>query len=277
MQTNQTQPFTYIVGWTTHNIYYVGVRYAKGCSPEDLGTTYFTSSKVIKPLWAKEEPDFKCIYPFETREEALAFEETLQREFNVLKSKQFANKAIRGKYFRSYGSHTEQTKKKIGDANRGKERTAEQKLNMSQYIREVWSSSELRKKRGERSKELWEDEGYVLKQKTSRKISANRESTRQKFQETISSPVVKAQMRARSKECQNRPEVREKKRKAALINALNPDIRQKNIDSHTSKLLTPDGIFESTKKAAEYYKVSATTMQARIRAKPDLYKRLPKK
>lgn len=35
---------------------YIGSRYAKSCSPDDLGVTYFTSSRVVKPLF-KQDPD----------------------------------------------------------------------------------------------------------------------------------------------------------------------------------------------------------------------------
>ena len=167
MQTNQTQPFTYIVGWTTHNIYYVGVRYAKGCSPEDLGTTYFTSSKVIKPLWAKEEPDFKCIYPFETREEALAFEETLQREFDVLNSKQFANKHIRGESFSVYGSRgplSDIHREKLSAAKSGKKKSTAHRQKISEALKENTNSkgklckpvsNETREKISKARKEYW--------------------------------------------------------------------------------------------------------------------------
>ena len=144
MQTNQTQPFTSIVGWTKANIYYVGVKYAKGCNPSDLGTTYFTSSKKIRAIWAYIEPDFKCIYPFDTREEALSFEEVLQREFDVLQSKQFANQTIGGKKFciddetrsKMSASHTgktisEKTRAKMSAAKLGKPRSEETKAKMS--------------------------------------------------------------------------------------------------------------------------------------------------
>jgi len=40
-------PFTYLLGWSKHNKWYYGVRYAKKCHPNDLWTTYFTSSRVI--------------------------------------------------------------------------------------------------------------------------------------------------------------------------------------------------------------------------------------
>ena len=132
MRSNQTQPFTYIVGWTKANIYYVGVKYAKGCKPEDLGTTYFSSSKKIGALWAYCEPDFKCIYPFDSPEEALWFEEVLQKEFNVLKSKQFANLHIGGKEFGSLGPMSEQQKKQLSAQRKGIKLSKEHRAKISE-------------------------------------------------------------------------------------------------------------------------------------------------
>jgi hypothetical protein len=40
--------YTYLIGWTTHNKWYYGVRFAKGCRPADLWVKYFTSSKKVK-------------------------------------------------------------------------------------------------------------------------------------------------------------------------------------------------------------------------------------
>lgn len=45
---NKTIPFTYLIGWSKHNIFYYGVRYKQGSTPEDLWTTYFTSSKQVQ-------------------------------------------------------------------------------------------------------------------------------------------------------------------------------------------------------------------------------------
>lgn len=49
-------PYTYLIGWTTHNKWYYGVRYSEsnnclyetGCHPDDLWVTYFTSSIEVK-------------------------------------------------------------------------------------------------------------------------------------------------------------------------------------------------------------------------------------
>lgn len=40
-------PFTYLIKCVPTNEYYYGVRYAKGCQPSDLWSTYFTSSNKI--------------------------------------------------------------------------------------------------------------------------------------------------------------------------------------------------------------------------------------
>lgn len=42
------KPYTYLVGWPEHNIWYYGVRYSQDCSPSDLWVTYFTSSPKVK-------------------------------------------------------------------------------------------------------------------------------------------------------------------------------------------------------------------------------------
>lgn len=40
-------PFTYYLYWPEHDMKYYGVRYAQGCHPNDLWTTYFTSSEKV--------------------------------------------------------------------------------------------------------------------------------------------------------------------------------------------------------------------------------------
>jgi hypothetical protein len=47
-------PYTYLIGWTKHNKFYYGVRFAKKCNPTELWKTYFTSSKHVS--------DFASIY-----------------------------------------------------------------------------------------------------------------------------------------------------------------------------------------------------------------------
>jgi hypothetical protein len=41
-------PFTYLIGWSSNNTYYYGVRYAKTAHPSELWTVYKTSSPIVK-------------------------------------------------------------------------------------------------------------------------------------------------------------------------------------------------------------------------------------
>jgi len=45
---SQNTPYTYLIKWSKTNIKYYGVRYGKNCHPNDLFTTYFTSSTHVK-------------------------------------------------------------------------------------------------------------------------------------------------------------------------------------------------------------------------------------
>jgi hypothetical protein len=41
-------PYTYLLGWQDCDMWYYGVRYAKGCDPKDLLNPYVTSSKYVR-------------------------------------------------------------------------------------------------------------------------------------------------------------------------------------------------------------------------------------
>lgn len=46
--TSKHTPYTYLIGWTAHNKFYYGRRTQKGCDPNELWVSYFTSSKLVK-------------------------------------------------------------------------------------------------------------------------------------------------------------------------------------------------------------------------------------
>ena len=48
--------YTYLLKWSSTGVWYYGVRYAKGCDPKDLWTTYFTSSRHVKDYVAENGP-----------------------------------------------------------------------------------------------------------------------------------------------------------------------------------------------------------------------------
>lgn len=88
-------PFTYLIGWSILDKYYYGVRFAKNCQPDDLWTTYFTSSKIVseyRTLYG--EPDIiKIRKTFNTKEEAILWEQKLLNKINVRDNPYFLNSA----------------------------------------------------------------------------------------------------------------------------------------------------------------------------------------
>lgn len=101
----ETQAYTYLIGWSSLNKYYYGVRTAKGCQPEDLWVKYFTSSKTVKRYRLEHgEPDIvevRRLHP--SREVALKWEETVIRRLKVVKDNGWLNLQNAGKFFMHNG------------------------------------------------------------------------------------------------------------------------------------------------------------------------------
>jgi len=113
-------PYTYYIGWTGLNVWYYGVRHAKGCNPNDLWVRYFTSSKYVSEYREKYgEPDVIHIHKtFSTVWEARLYEETVLYNFyNSGRWGSLLNQNIRGS--NCLTEHSEETKERIGEANSG--------------------------------------------------------------------------------------------------------------------------------------------------------------
>lgn len=55
-----TQPYVYRLEDKETGKFYIGCRFAKKCSPKDLGVTYFTNSKIVAPLFKENPQRFNC-------------------------------------------------------------------------------------------------------------------------------------------------------------------------------------------------------------------------
>jgi hypothetical protein len=88
-----TTPYTYLIRWSTHNKWYYGVRFGKGCNPADLWTTYFTSSKRVKLFRELNgEPDIIQVRKiFKTPKEALLWEEKVLKRCKVVYDNKWHN------------------------------------------------------------------------------------------------------------------------------------------------------------------------------------------
>jgi hypothetical protein len=95
-------PYTYLIGWSTLDKWYYGVRYAKkskclyetGCHPDELWVTYFTSSDYVKNFILENgEPDIIQIRKtFDSKESATKWEEEVLKRINAHKRSDFLNK-----------------------------------------------------------------------------------------------------------------------------------------------------------------------------------------
>ena len=97
------QPYTYLIGWTHHNKWYYGVRYARNCNPQDLWKTYFTSSNYVKKFREEYgEPDVIQIRKiFDNKHRAFLWEQKVLRRLNVPFNIKMLNKNIGGSFIKT--------------------------------------------------------------------------------------------------------------------------------------------------------------------------------
>lgn len=144
-------PYTYLIGWKEHNIWYYGVRFAKKCHPSDFWVTYFTSSKYVKEFRAKNgEPDVIQIRKtFINRDSAQRWEIKVLQRMNAINDVRFLNKAI-GKSLQDYENRKKIMLEKYGIENssqlpgvadkiskslKGKQKTENHKQNLKESHR----------------------------------------------------------------------------------------------------------------------------------------------
>jgi hypothetical protein len=87
-------PFTYCLTFLLTGQRYYGVRYAKDCHPDQLWTTYFTSSKIISDLikeYGKDAFTFEVRKTFITAEEACYSETKFLTRIDAAKSPNWLN------------------------------------------------------------------------------------------------------------------------------------------------------------------------------------------
>lgn len=126
------KPYTYLIGWTSLNTWYYGVRFQKNCQPADLWATYFTSSKHVKKFITEHgDPDVKIIRKtFVDTKSARLWEHRVLRRLNARDDVRFLNKTNGDGRFFNLG-HTEETKKQLSEKHTGKKLSEETKQKLS--------------------------------------------------------------------------------------------------------------------------------------------------
>ena len=115
-----TLPFTYCITHIQTNRKYYGCRYARGCHPDDLGTMYFTSSKLMKSIIKSEGIEkfkFEVRKTFTTIEECRSWEHRVLVKLNAAKSDKWFNRHNGGQKF-YHTKHSDEARKKISDTHK---------------------------------------------------------------------------------------------------------------------------------------------------------------
>lgn len=180
-------PYTYLIGWSTHNKWYYGVRYAKKCHPSDLWVKYFTSSKHVKRFANKHgNPDIISIRKiFNSVEKALKWEQTLLKRIDVEHDIRYLN------------SKNCTTNTIIIEPNKTSFKKGNKPWNKGLKLKEIYSDEEL-KKYGR----IFSDEEKInlsIKQRKRFDKPEERESQRKKTLEKFSDPDYREFHKSRCK------------------------------------------------------------------------------
>lgn len=128
-------PFTYLIGWKKYNKWYYGVRYAKDCHPDDLWTSYFTSSNRVKIFRENYgEPDvIEVRRTFLSKIDAQQWENKVHRRLMVIWNDKWLNLCRGGIEFHNKGGYclSEKTKEKM----KGRHISKEQKIKLSENLK----------------------------------------------------------------------------------------------------------------------------------------------
>ena len=166
-------PYVYLIGWKALDTWYCGVRYKKGCHPNDLWKTYFTSSKHVKKFRELNgEPDhIEIIKEFTDPKEARKYEEQKLMEWDVVRKDNWLNKTISGKDFIHSAPHSEEYKRKMSERMKGKKQPARSEEHKRKIA--LWQKG---RKKGAQSEEHKRKislalSGRKLSEETKRKMS----------------------------------------------------------------------------------------------------------
>jgi len=129
-------PFTYVITHLPSGKRYYGARYKKGCVPDDLWKSYFTSSDTIQDLIKQ---DGTTSFSFEIRQifnsiaHCLAWECKVLHKINAKDSPDWLNKHNGGKNFCNTSPATLKTRTKMSTVRKGKPKSETMKLNAMWY------------------------------------------------------------------------------------------------------------------------------------------------
>lgn len=110
--TSDRTPYTYLIGWSKLNTYYYGLRFAKGCHPDELWHTYFTSSIHVADFVKQHgDPDIiEMRKTFTVIPTAQLWEHRVLKRMKVIHRKDFLNRTDNKSITPLYGNDNPATR-----------------------------------------------------------------------------------------------------------------------------------------------------------------------
>ena len=132
-------PYTYLIGWSKHDLWYYGVQYNKRAHPKNLWTTYFTSSKLVaKAILDYGEPDIVEVRKtFRDKDNARLWEHKVLQRIGARKSDRWLNQTDNLHHY---------SRSPKSPWNKGKTLSTEQKQKIRNSLKGRTLSDEHRKK-----------------------------------------------------------------------------------------------------------------------------------
>lgn len=194
-------PYTYLIGWKSLDTWYYGVRYARGCHPNDFWVSYFTSSKYVKDMISIHgNPDIIEIRKtFDTPKKAKLWEEKVLRRMKVTMISKWLNKSISG------GSYVmdDEVRIKIGKASKKMWENENHKQHISQLATGRNVSAETKAKLSAAAKRRYENPEERMKTSLRHTIA-------------MADPVTKMKISKANLGKKRSPEAKQKMREAKL-------------------------------------------------------------
>ena len=169
-----------------------GVRYARGCHPDDLWTKYFTSSKYVSKFREEHgEPDvIEVRQTFNDSLQAREWEHKVLRRLGAVKSERWLNKTDLSVPFRLGYLHSDESKLKISRALSGRigpRHSDESKRKIGVFSQNRTYSNETLKKMSDALKGRTFSDETLKKMSDSHKGKCMSDITKRKISETLKS------------------------------------------------------------------------------------------
>lgn len=130
-----SKPFSYFLYHKPTGLKYYGIRHGRNSHPNQLWTTYFSSSKIVKQLIADyglDSFEYEIRKTFKTSSQALLWEHKVLRRLNAANSDQWINRHNGGNKFRAPITHSEETRKLLSKKFKGRVLSADHKKKISE-------------------------------------------------------------------------------------------------------------------------------------------------